>query len=88
MNTANTLAAIDDVRHDVDAWNHDTPTRTYTVAVGPFSLKVKPLGAGWCYDVRHEQEGLLVALMAETAAEARRLALDYATLKVHELAHA
>lgn len=82
MNTEQLLAAIDEVRHDVDQWDHDVATRQYITRIAPFTFSVRPMGAGWSYEVKHEQAGLLTTLMADTAAEARRLALDYATTYV------
>jgi len=88
MNTEQLLAAIDEVRHDVDRWDHDIATRQYITRIGPFVFTVRPMAAGWSYEVKHEQAGLLTTLMADTAPEARRLALDYATIYAQANVHA
>ena len=85
MNTEQILAAIDEVRHDVDAWNHATDTRTYTCTAGPLTLSVRPFGTSWMYEVRHEQEGVVGTLSVNSAAEGRRLALDFATLYLQQV---
>jgi hypothetical protein len=80
MNTEQLLAAIDEVRHDVDAWDYNITTRVYTVRTGPFTCTVKPIGLGWWYEVKHKEAGHLTTASVDTANEGRRLALDYATL--------
>lgn len=88
MNTDQLLSAIDEVRHDVDQWDHDIATRQYITRIGPFTCTVRPMAKSWSYEVKHEQAGLLTTLMADTAAEARRLALDYATTYLQANVHA
>jgi len=88
MKTAELLTAIDEVRHDVDAWDYNITTRVYTVRTGPFTCTVKPIGLGWWWEVKHKDAGTLTTTNADTAAEGRRLALDYCELYVQANVHA